>query len=80
METTGAFNSHLERALRYLATLSRTPLAHDHTQYGTLRHSVRDFYTYHAAAVSRAIAAAEARVILDQATHMSHALTLGLCA
>jgi hypothetical protein len=80
METTGAFNSQLERALRYLAALSRTPLAHDHTQYGTLRHSVRAFYSYHAAAVSAAIAAAESQVIIDQAIHLSHALALGFTA
>ena len=80
METTGAFNSQLERVLRYLSTLSRTPLAHDHTQYGTLRHSVRNYYAYHAAAISSAIAAAESRVIIDQATRMSHALALGLAA
>ena len=80
METTGAFNSQLERALRYLATLSRAPLAHDHTQYGTLRHSVRAFYSYHAATISTAIAAAESRVIIDQATHLSHALALGFTA
>ena len=77
-ETTGAFNPPLEGTLRHLAALSRAPLSHDHTQYGTLRHSVRDFHAYHASAIAAAIAAAESRVIIDRAAHLSHALSLGL--
>ena len=48
----------------------------DTTIYGTGRAATRDFYPHHLAAISSALALAEARTLTDAADDMARDLTL----
>ena len=77
-ETTGALSGTFVRALRALGKQARAPTTHDSTRYGTARTSPKSFYVHHAAAISAAIAYADATTVLLAAAAMSFKLSVGL--
>jgi putative aminopeptidase FrvX len=79
METTGAFSTSLDRALRALGKAARRlGPERDHTKYGVSRASTREFYAHHAAAISASAVYSDVAYVLDAAASMSFLLTLGL--
>jgi hypothetical protein len=48
------------------------------TRYGTARASHRRFYAHHLAAISAAVAHADALSVFTDAAHRSHLLSVGL--
>jgi hypothetical protein len=77
-ESSGAISTAFDLALRLLDRQSRARGALDATRYGTSRVSHRRFYAHHLAAISAAIAHADAVSIFTDAAHRSHLLSLGL--
>ena len=67
-----------DRALRELSKQARAPTTHDSTRYGISRASPRSFYAHHIAAISAAIALADASSVLNGAAAMSFRLAIGL--
>ena len=60
---------------------ARSPGTHDSThvlKYGTARTSPSTFYAHHAAAISHAIVAADAIIVLHAAAAMSFKLSVGI--
>ena len=66
-ESTGALSPALVWLLRRLARSATLPEGCDTTAYGTSRGSPRAFFPHHAAAISAAIAGADAHAILADA-------------
>ena len=77
-ETTGALSSTFVRALRALGKQARAPTTHDSTRYGLARTSPTSFYVHHVAAISAAIAYADATTVLLAAAAMSFKLAIGI--
>ena len=61
--------------LQMLGRQSRAPGTHDSTVYGEARASPKAFYRHHTAAISAAVASADATVLLNAAATMSFELT-----
>ena len=57
---------------------ARAPTTHDSTRYGIARTSPQSFYTHHVAAISAAIAYADATTLLLAAAAMSFKLSIGV--
>jgi hypothetical protein len=74
----GAISTAFDLALRLLDRQSRARGAIDATRYGTARASHRRFYAHHLAAISAAIAHADALSVFTDAAHRSHLLSVGL--
>jgi hypothetical protein len=81
-ESSGAISTAFDLALRLLDRQSRARGAIDATHYGTARASHRRFYAHHLAAISAAIAHADALSVFTDAAHRhrSHLLSVGLLA
>jgi hypothetical protein len=77
-ESSGAISTAFDLALRILDRKSRARGAIDATRYGTSRASHRRFYAHHLAAISAAIAHADALSVFADAAHRSHLLSVGL--
>jgi hypothetical protein len=77
-EVLGGLSPSTIKFLRALAAAARAPSATDSTVYGQSRASPRHHYTHHLAAISSAIVAADARIILNHAAHASYMLSVGL--
>jgi hypothetical protein len=77
-ESSGAISTAFDLALRILDRQSRARGAIDATRYGTSRASHRRFYAHHLAAISAAIAHADALSVFADAAHRSHLLSVGL--
>ena len=77
-ETTGALSPTFVRLLSSLARQASAPTTHDSTCYGTARSSPRSFLPHHLAAISAAIALADATSISHAAAALSWRLSLGL--
>ena len=77
-ETTGALSATFVRMLLALAKQARAPTTHDSTCYGTARTSPHSFLSHHLAAISAAIATADATSVMHAAAAMSFKLSMGL--
>ena len=77
-ETTGAQSHTLCTSLREMGKAARAPGTHDSTCYGTARTSPSAFYAHHLAAISHAIVAADAILVLHAAAAMSFKLSVGI--
>ena len=75
MESTGALCDVFATFLRLLGRLSTAPGTHDSTVYGESRASPHTFYLHHTAAISAAVARADATTLLNKAASMSFELT-----
>ena len=63
-ETTGALSGDTVRMLLALAKQAKAPTTHDSTCYGTARTSPRSYFPHHTAAISAAIAFADATSVM----------------
>ena len=79
-EVLGGLSPSTVKFLRALAAAARAPSAQDHTVYGQSRASPSHHYPHHLAAISSAIVAADARIILNHAAHACYMLSVGLHA
>ena len=70
-ESTGAMSASVIRLLRSLAAAAKRPEVQDTTIYGAGRASPRTFYRHHLAAISSAIARADAQTVLRHATDLA---------
>ena len=70
-ESTGAMSAGVIRLLRSLAAAAKRPEVQDTTIYGAGRASPRTFYRHHLAAISSAIARADAQTVLRHATDLA---------
>jgi hypothetical protein len=77
-ESTGALSATFDGALRALAKQARAPTTHDSTVYGIARSSPHSFYAHHTAAISAAIALADAGTILRGTAAAAFRLVHGL--
>ena len=71
IESTGAMDHKLVKALKALDKLARSPDGHDTTKYGTARHSTRSFFQYHSSALSLAVQLADARSIRNMVASLA---------
>ena len=77
-ETTGALSGDTVRMLLTLAKQAKAPTTHDSTCYGTARTSPRSYFPHHTAAISAAIAFADATSVMHAVAALSFRLSLGL--
>ena len=77
-ETTGALSRDTVRLLLALAKQATAPTTRDSTCYGTARTSPRSYFPHHTAAISAAIALADATSVMHAAAALSFRLSLGL--
>ena len=77
-ETTGALSRDTVRLLLALAKQATAPTTRDSTCYGTARTSPRSYFPHHTAAISAAIALADATSVMQAAAALSFRLSLGL--
>ena len=77
-ETTGALSRDTVRLLLALAKQATAPTTHDSTCYGTARTSPRSYFPHHTAAISAAIAFADATSVMHAVAALSFRLSLGL--
>ena len=77
-ETTGALSGDTVPMLCVLAKQAKAPTTHDSSCYGTARTSPRSYFPHHTAAISAAIAIADATSVMHATAAMSFRLSLGL--
>ena len=70
-ESTGAMSPSVIRLLRSLAAAAKRPEVQDTTIYGAGRASPKTFFRHHLAAISSAIARADAQTLLRHATDLA---------
>ena len=77
-ETTGALSPNTVRMLLELAKQAKAPTTQDSTIYGTSKTSPSTYLAHHLAAISSAIAFADATSVMHAADVMSFRLSMGL--
>ena len=76
-ESTGAIGRSFATLLHHLAKLAKARNSQDGTLYGRGRQSTRSFYDHHLSAISAAIVTNNALSIINAASALNFALTLG---